>query len=93
MITIKGQKFLTIHAKAGEIYEINYRSAAHINVLNFSGGDIFISAKNEFAETADGAAGMYLTVSDGVAANDISVVFSSVYIKTESSGNIVIERC
>lgn len=94
MITVKGQKFLTIHAEAGETYEIKYgAAAAHINILNFSGGNIRISTRDEFAESADGAAGQYLTIPDGVSANDISIVFSSVYIKADSGGDIVIERC
>ena len=91
MTTIKGSRFLTIYAEAGEMYEIKYSTPPRLSVLNNTTGDVKISSSEEFAE--DGASGQYLTAPAGAAANDIAMPFDSVYIKAEAGGNIVIERC
>ena len=91
MTTIKGSRFLTVRAEAGEVYEIKYSTSQRLNILNSTTGEIKISSSKEFAE--DSTSGQYLTVPQNAAANDIAMPFDTVYIKPESSGNIVIERC
>ncbi|MCH5212272.1 MAG: hypothetical protein J1G06_04590 [Oscillospiraceae bacterium] len=91
MTTIKGQTFLTVRAEAGEVYEIKYSTPPRISMLNNTSGEVKISSSEEFAE--NGASGLYLTIPQNWAVNDIAVPFETVYIKAEASGNIVIERC
>ena len=91
MTTIKGSRFLTVRAEAGEVYEIKYSTPPRINVLNNTSGEVKISSSEEFAE--NGASGSYLTVPQNWAVNDIAMPFDAVYIKPDASGNIVIERC
>ena len=91
MTTIKGSRFLTVRAEAGEVYEIKYSTPPRLSVMNNTSGEVKISSSDEFKEAE--ASGEYLTVPAGAAANDIALPFDAAYIKPESSGNIVIEGC
>ena len=91
MTTIKGNRFLTVRAAAGEVYEIKYSTPPRLSVMNNTTGEVKISHSEEFAE--DSTSGQYLTVSQNAAANDIAIPFDSAYIKADAGGNIVIERC
>lgn len=88
MITIKGRKFLTLHAEAGETYEIDYGTPPKLSIANHTGAELYIGYNAELTE--DGTAGEYLTLPAATAANDMRFSFSKVYIKPESSGDIVI---
>ena len=91
MTTIKGSRFLTVRAAAGEVYEIKYSSPPRLCVMNNTSGDVKISSSEEFRDAE--VSGEYLVVPGGAAANDIAMPFDSAYIKADASGNIVIERC
>ncbi|MGM9937053.1 MAG: hypothetical protein ACI38A_06885 [Candidatus Ornithomonoglobus sp.] len=93
MTTIKGQRFLTVHATAGEVYEIEYTVPPKVSIANNTDGNIFISTDPEFADDDTGTAGSFLELQAGGAANNISMSFYKVYIKAENSGSIVIVRC
>lgn len=91
MTTIKGSRFLTVRAEAGEVYEIKYSTPPRLCVMNNTSGEVKISSSAEFREAE--ASGEYLTVPAGTAANDIALPFDAAYIMADEGGNIVIERC
>ena len=91
MTTIKGSRFLTVRAAAGEVYEIKYSTPSRISVMNNTTSEVKISSSVEFTE--DSTSGQYLTVPANAAANNIAMPFDSAYIKSDAAGNIVIERC
>ena len=91
MTTIKGSRFLTVRAAAGETYEIKYGTLSRLSVMNNTTGEVKISSSEEFKD--DSTSGQYLTIPANAAANDIAMPFDAAYIKAEASGNIVIERC
>lgn len=92
MISIQGQRFLTIHAAGGEIYELKHGiSAPKLSFANHTDGNILIGTAPEFDD--DGNTGQYMTIAAGSGANNISMPFGKAYIKTECSGDIVIVRC
>lgn len=86
MNAIKAQKFLTINAAAGEVYQINYETAHTISIINDTDGSITISDKEAFSD--DGTFSNCIILPAGSYYNNLQLPFSSFFITAEENGNI-----
>lgn len=92
MTTIKGTEFLTVHATAGEIYELDYGTPPKLSIVNNTDADILISYTPEFSDDTDSNISRHMKIPAGTAGNNIRCSFGKVYIKSEGSGDIGIVR-
>lgn len=90
---INGELVLTINIKAGEIYPIEYKSVAAVNVINYTDGSVFVSEKNNFEFNNN--VGKFLTITDGNCYNEYMFYKAgknTLYIKADADGYICIAR-
>lgn len=90
METIKGQKFLTISAEAGECYAIQYEAPRTINVINQTDDVISVSDKPVISD--DGTAADCIRISDGAFVNGLKLDSNTAYITSDGSGDISVVR-
>ena len=65
---IEGKNVLTVNMKAGDIYPIEYKSIASVNIVNYTDRVIFVSEKDDF--TLTNGVGDYLVITDGNSYNE-----------------------
>ena len=87
MPDITGKRFTTIPAASNTVYAVTLAAAGHkIDILNNTDGDILISEKNSFAQSASGSP--YLTIPSGGGYNGLNTVSDKLYIKSAGTGTI-----
>lgn len=86
MNAVKAQKFLTINAVAGEVYQINYEAPHTISIINDTDGGITISDKETFSD--GGTFSNCIRLPADSYYNNLQIPFNSFCISVEESGYI-----
>ena len=87
MPDITGKKFTTIAADADVVYTVTLAAAGHkTDILNNTDGEILISEKNSFTQSASGSP--YMTIPSGGGYNGLALVTDKLYIKSLGTGTI-----
>ena len=87
MVNITGRRFTTIAASANEVYKVTLSTGnGAVDMINNTGGDIFVSETNDFTESASGSA--YLIIPSGGCYNGLRPYSDTLYIRAAFSGTI-----
>lgn len=89
MKNITGKNELTITAAANEVYKISYETSVAVDIINDTGGDVYVNSTGTFT-AADGVSD-YLLLAEGASYNGYRPQIAAgtdIYIKANAAGKI-----
>ncbi|MGN0182419.1 MAG: hypothetical protein ACI4DP_08450 [Candidatus Ornithomonoglobus sp.] len=90
MTTIKGQKYFTINATAGETYCISFEAGYTVNIINQTDGILTISPTEAYED--DGITASCIKLESQSFLNGFTHFGSKLYLTAEESGSIAVVR-